>query len=269
MGVIGQMNRIGSTFEALRARAEVALIPYLMVGHPSLEATRELLYAIVQAGADLVELGVPFSDPLADGATLQRANQAALTRGTGLRDVLALVASVRGQISVPLILMSYYNPLFKMGLRRFADEAGVAGVDGLIVPDLPAEESGELRDACRGVGIDLIGMVAPTSPRERVESIARSASGFAYCVTLKGVTGARRELSPDAQPLVERVRASSSIPAVVGFGVSSPGHVRAAAAFADGVVVASALLDRIDTSNGDHIRAARLFVQELKAACRG
>ncbi len=261
------MSRIETAFQGTRARWQTALLPYLMVGYPSIGATSELLYAIVQAGADLVELGVPFSDPLADGATLQRANQSALEGGANLAMALSLVSSVRSHVAVPLILMSYCNPILRMGITRFACEAGAAGVDGLIVPDLPLEESDEVRNACREAGMDLVGMVAPTSPASRIADIARAASGFVYCVTLKGVTGARSELSPSARPLVECVRSSTDLPAVVGFGVSSPQHVKEAGAFADGAVVASALLDRIDRSNGRAPEAAARFVSELKAAC--
>lgn len=261
------MGRIARRFQLLRARGEAALAPYLMAGYPTLGATSELLYAIVQAGADLVELGIPFSDPLADGATLQAANQHALAGGATLSRVLDLVASVRSTIAVPLVLMSYYNPVLRMG-DRFAAQAAAAGVDGLIIPDLPVEESAPLRDACGAVGIDLVGMVAPTSPDDRVKRIARSASGFVYCVSLKGVTGARHELSDGVRPLVERVKAETSLPVMVGFGISTPDHVRAVTAFADGAVVGSGLLDRIDRAPGAPVEAAAHLVEELKGACR-
>lgn len=264
----GTVNRINSAFDRLRGSGDAALIPYLMVGHPTLEATKELLYAIVRAGADAVELGVPFSDPMADGATIQRANQSALDNGVGLADVLDLVATVRGQVAVPLILMSYCNPIYRMGFDRFAAEASLAGVDGLIVPDLPLEESSAMRQSCVESGIDLVGMVAPTSPAERIRSITRNSSGFVYCVTLNGVTGARHELSPVARPLVRQVKDYGLLPAVIGFGVSSPRQIRDARTFADGVVVASALVDRIDRARGDEVRATTDFVTELKAACR-
>lgn len=261
------MGRIARTFQTLTDRGEAALAPYLMAGYPSLDATSELLYAIVQAGADLVELGIPFSDPLADGATLQAANQRALSGGTTLARVLNLVTTVRSSIAAPLVLMSYYNPVLRMG-EAFAAEAAAAGVDGLIIPDLPAEESGPLRDACASAGIDLIGMVAPTSPPDRVRRIASGASGFVYCVSLKGVTGARSELSDAVRPLVERVKAETSLPALVGFGISTPEHVRAVTAFADGAVVGSGLLARIDRFPASRAEAAARLVEDLKAACR-
>ncbi len=262
------MSTIAGTFEGLRSRGEAALIPYLTVGYPSLESTRELLCAIVAAGADLVELGIPFSDPLADGATLQRIGHRALLGGASLRRALELVASVRDDVSVPIVFMSYYNPLLRMGDEAFAREAAAAGVDGVIVPDLPAEESAPLAEACGAAELDLVGMVAPTSPQERIEAVARRACGFVYCVSLKGVTGARRELPAGVDLLVGRVRVVTELPVVVGFGISSPAQVRAVTSFADGVVVASALMDRIEANPLRGAAAAAEFVRGLKGACR-
>ena len=262
------MGRITDRFQFLRAHNEAALAPYLTIGYPTLASTRDLLCGIVSAGADMVELGLPFSDPLADGATLQRMNQVALQGGVNLVQALELVSSVRSDIDVPLILMSYYNPLLRLGDQGFARAAAEAGIDGLIVPDLPVEESAPLRAACRDLGIDLIGMVAPTSPRERVAAIAAEASGFVYCVSLRGVTGARHQLSAGVADLVDLVHQSTDLPAVVGFGISTLGQVREVTAFADGVVVASALMDRIERQSGNPVAAAVEFVRELKAACR-
>lgn len=262
------MGGISNTFDRLREREEAALIPYLTVGYPSLEGTRELLYAIVAAGADLVELGLPFSDPLADGATLQRIGHRALEQGASLRRALDLVRSVRHQVTVPLVLMSYYNPLLRLGDEGIAREAAAAGLDGVIVPDLPVEESGPLGRACAAEGVDLIGMVAPTSPDERIAAIARRASGFVYCVSLRGVTGARSKLPSGVDALVGRVRQATGLPAVVGFGISSPAQVKDVTAFADGVVVASALMDRIEQQPLRSAAAAAEFVSELKSACR-
>lgn len=262
------MSRIAATFEQLKARREAALIPYLMAGYPSLEGTKELLDVLVDAGADLVELGIPFSDPMADGATLQRINHLALEQGTTLRGVLDLVASVRERIPVPIVLMSYYNPVLRLGDQDFARRAGEAGVDGLIVPDLPVEEAGGLRTACGDCGIDMVGMVAPTSSKVRIEAVACGSTGFMYCVALKGVTGARGEFQEGVETLVRQVKDISRLPAVVGFGMSTPDHVRRATVFADGVVVASALLDAIDRAPGRQVEAAREFVLKLKAATR-
>lgn len=262
------MSRIEAAFDRLRVKGEAALIPYLMTGYPSMAATRELLYALVRAGADLVELGIPFSDPLADGATLQRAGYRALRAGASPRGALDLVASVRAEVDVPIVLMSYYNPVLRMGDERFASAAGAAGVDGIIVPDLPVEESAALGDSCRAAGVDLVGMVAPTSPDHRVVLTCNRASGFVYCVSLKGVTGARGALPRDAEALVGRVKRATRLPAVVGFGISTPEQVSAITSFADGAVVASALTDEIDRESHRATDAAGEFVAALKAACR-
>ncbi len=263
------MSRIADSFQRLRSRGEAALVPYLMVGYPSLESTEELLYAIVGAGADLVELGIPFSDPLADGATLQRISHHALQKGATLRRALEMVASVRKNIPVPLVLMSYYNPVLCLGDEGFAREAAAAGVDGVIVPDLPVEEATPLSRACSAAGVEVVGMVAPTSPERRIAAIAGQASGFVYCVSLRGITGARGRLPEGVGSLVDRVRQATTLPAVVGFGISSPEQVRDVTAFADGAVVGSALLDRIEREPAHASQAAGSFVAELKSACRG
>ncbi len=263
------MGRISNSFEQLRARGEAALVPYLMMGYPSWEVTNELLYGIVSAGADMVELGIPFSDPLADGATLQRVSHLALRRGANLSRTLEMVASVRDHVAVPLVLMSYYNPLLRLSDGGFAREAAAAGIDGVIVPDLPVEEAGPLCRACGAAGVDVVGMVAPTSPEERIAGITLRASGFIYCVSLRGVTGARTQLPAGVDQLVGRVRRATSLPAVVGFGISSVEQVRAVTAVADGVVVASALLDRVEREPSHPVEAATGFVAELKSACRG
>lgn len=262
------MSRIASTFDRLRGRGEAALVPYLMAGYPSMGATGEMLHALVEEGADLIEIGIPFSDPLADGATLQRANHTALQGGATLRGALELISSVRDRVQVPLVIMSYYNPILRLGDESFAAAAASAGVDGVIVPDLPLEEADGLRAACARSGVDLIGMVTPATPPERIRAIAERASGFLYCVSLKGVTGARSRLSATAEPLVRQVREVSSLPAVVGFGISSPEQVRSVAAYADGAVVASALLDRVDRDPDRRAEAAGKFVSELKAATK-
>lgn len=262
------MSRIADTFERLRQLGEAALIPYLMVGFPSLEKTKELLYAIADAGADLVELGIPFSDPLADGATLQRISHRALENGATLRRALELVAAVRGHLSVPLVLMSYYNPILQLGDEGFVGEAVAAGVDGVIVPDLPVEEAAPLRTACSAAGLEVVGMVAPTSPDDRIRIITAMASGFIYCVSLRGVTGARSHLPSSVDGLVARVKRTTNLPAVVGFGISTESHVRGVSAFADGVVVGSALMDRIEREPLRPAETARHFVARLKSACR-
>jgi tryptophan synthase alpha chain len=263
------MSRIAVTFERLRRDNEAALIPYLTVGYPSLEATRRLVPLLAGAGADLIELGVPFSDPMADGATVQRASHAALEQGVTLADCLDVAAEVRRSHDVPLILMGYYNPIFKYGVGRFVTDCVSAGVDGLIIPDLPPEEAGELKAECDSAGIDLIFLVAPTSTGERLARVAGMASGFVYCVSLTGVTGARSEMTHDLGEMVARVRHHTSLPLVVGFGISKPEHVARVArdAGADGAVVGSALLNLIESLPEDEmIAGVSAYIRSMKQA---
>ena len=251
------MSRIATTFERLRRANEAALIPYLTVGYPSPEATRRLVPVLARAGADLIELGVPFSDPLADGATVQMASHAALEQGVTLAGCLDVAAEVRRSHDVPLILMSYYNPIFKYGLGRFVHDCVSSGVDGLIIPDLPPEEAGELKAECDRAGIAQIFLVAPTSTDERLARVAGMASGFVYCVSLTGVTGARSEMSHDLGEMIARVRRHTPLPLVVGFGISKPEHVARVVrdAGADGAVVGSALLNLIESLPEDELVA--------------
>lgn len=261
------MGRIASTFKRLGKVHETALIPYVTVGYPSLEVTRQLVPVIARQGADLIELGIPFSDPLADGATIQRASHAALEQGVTIADCLSVAAEARRANEIPLIFMSYYNPIHKYGLGRFATDCAASGVDGLIAPDLPPEEAGDLKAACQSAGVDVIFLVAPTSTDERLERVTAMASGFIYCVSLTGVTGARSELGPDAARLVERVRQFTDLPLVVGFGVSTPQQVAQVARFADGAVVASAIVNVIEgLSEEEVLLGVADFVRELKGA---
>jgi tryptophan synthase alpha chain len=263
------MSRISNTFERLRREGEAALVPYLTVGYPSLEVTRELVPLLARQGADLIELGVPFSDPVADGATIQRAAHGALEQGTTLDDCLAVAAEARAESDVPLLFMGYYNPIHSYGLERFAADCARAGVDGLIVPDLPPEEAGDLLAACRGAGIDLIFLVAPTSTEERLSMIARVACGFVYCVSLTGVTGARTQVGEGIEELIARVRKHTPLPVVVGFGISTPEHVARVAQYANGAVVGSALINRIESlERGTVAQGVAQYIAELKAATR-
>ncbi len=242
-------------------------MPYLTVGYPSLDVTRQLVPLMARQGADLIELGVPFSDPLADGATIQRASYAALQNGVSLADCLSVAANARRANEIPLVLMSYYNPLYKYGLERLASDCVEAGVDGLIVPDLPPDEAGDLKDACAATGIDLIFLIAPTSTDERIRRVAAMASGFIYCVSLTGVTGARSNLGQDYSDLVARVRQHTNLPLVVGFGVSTPEHVAQVTQHADGAIVASALINLIESLPEDEVLySVGEFVREMKAA---
>ena len=240
-------------------------MPYICAGHPDLAATPDIVSALIGAGADLVEIGVPFSDPIADGPVIQRATHRALLQGTTPADCLRAARACRDRHpATPFILMGYYNPILRMGLESYTGACAASGVDGLIVPDLPLEECGDLLAACRAHGIDLIPMVAPTSGDERIEALAGVGSGFIYCVSVVGITGARRDLTNEAQSLVERIRQHSDLPVAVGFGISQPEHVRRAARYADGVAVGSALVDAIEHAPGGQAAAAAAeFLQSL------
>lgn len=260
-------SRIGETFSRAHADRRVALMPFMTAGYPTLAESERLLLAMVRGGADILEIGVPFSDPLADGATVQRTSQVAIANGTRLADCFAMVARLREQgVMVPLVLMGYYNPILQFGVERFAATAAEVGVDGAIVPDLPAEESDELLGACRRHGRDLVYMLAPTSTDDRIDEVAQRASGFIYCVSLTGVTGARQQL-PDLDGYLARVRSRTNLPLAIGFGVSTAEHVREVGRVADGAVFASALLDAIDRAGPEErVEVAESFVRDLARA---
>ena len=259
------MSRIGPTFEELRARGRRALILYLTIGYPARDSALELVPALVEAGADVIELGVPFSDPMADGATVQRATQRALQNGVNMPHCLETVRELRARgVQVPLLFMGYYNLVLQFGLERFCEEAGAAGLDGLIIVDLPPEEAGELHASCRSHGIDLIFLLAPTSTDSRIREVASLASGFIYCVSLTGITGARSELPPELPRFLARVRAATATPLAVGFGISEPRHAQRVAELADGVVVGSALLNVVESATDEGTAEVRAFVAGLR-----
>ena len=215
---------------------------FLTAGDPSLDRTVTAAAQLEQAGVDVLELGVPFSDPLADGPVIQRSSERALERGTTLATVLEAVRRIRRTTALPLLLFSYYNPLLRHGLARLAAEAREAGVDGVLVTDLPPEEAGPWLEAARPCALDTVFLAAPTSPDDRLHRVAEASRGFVYAVSRTGVTGERQSLSDDARPLVERLRARTAVPVALGFGISTPEQVSQAAAVADGVVVGSALV---------------------------
>jgi tryptophan synthase alpha chain len=260
------VSRFARTFERLRQEGSCGLFPYLMAGFPNVETSRAMAEAALEAGADGFEVAVPFSDPLADGATMQRANAAALNGGATLDTALDLVRYVRQRApEVPLALMSYYNPVRQRGDARLARELADAGADGVIVPDVPAEEAAELQSALRANGLGIAPLIAPTSPGARIRAVAALDPVFVYCVALVGVTGARQDLSASLGGFLRRVQAETSAPLVVGFGISQPGHVRRVAELgAAGAVVASALVDLIDRS-ADPLAAAREYLRDMKA----
>ena len=261
------MKRIKTTFERSRQKNRIALMPYLPIGYPSVETTLALAPALVEAGADLFELGVPYSDPQADGATIQHATHVALQNGVTPRVCLEVAAKIRQSVDVPLLFMTYYNPIARMGDTEFCKAASEAGVDGLIVPDLPPEEADGLRVATKQHELDTAFLVAPTSTDERLRIVTEASSGFVYCVSLSGITGARAQLASGLADYLARVRRFTDLPLAVGFGISRPEHVREVARHADGAIVASALIDRLDKlAPAEQVAGAAAYVRELAAA---
>jgi tryptophan synthase alpha chain len=236
------MGRIGERFARRKGQGRPAFVAFLTAGDPSLDRTVEVATRLDAAGVDVLELGVPFSDPLADGPVIQRASERALRQGVTLASVIDAVRRIRERSDLPLVLFSYYNPLLQHGLDRVAREGREAGVDGVLVTDLPPEEAGEWLAAARGADLDTVFLAAPTSPPERLRRVAEASRGFVYAISRTGVTGERQALSDDARPLVDRLHALTTVPVALGFGISTPEQVREAAAVADGVVVGSALV---------------------------
>ena len=258
-------NRIDYCLEKIKSENKPALVPYLTVGYPHASISESLATAVLANGADMLELGIPFSDPLADGPTIQMTSFRALENGTTVQTAIDTVAGLRSiDIEAPLIFMGYFNPFLQYGISRFLRVAADAGLDGLIVPDLPSEESKLVATESRNVGIHLIPLLAPTSTDERIESACAEAGGFIYCVSLTGVTGARSRLSTGVEILVGRIRKYTNLPVLVGFGVSSKEDVDRIGKFADGAVVGSALLDAISKSKeGEEIKVASNFTNGL------
>lgn len=241
------MSLIEQSFASLRSSGRKGIVPYITAGFPDLDKTRELIVELAHAGATAIEVGVPFSDPMADGPVIQRACEASLKRGTTLHDVLRCIADAKREVpELPVVLFSYLNPLLQYGLARLADECPTIGVDGVLVTDLPADAAGPFAQKLRNHDVDFISLIAPTSTEERLRQIAEHASGFIYAVSRAGVTGTQEELSRDAQQLVSRMRRFTSIPVALGFGISSPAQATAAWSFADAVVVGSALVKLIE-----------------------
>ena len=262
------MGRIHSTFSQLRVKKQKALIPYIMAGDPSLDVTEELVLEIERAGADIVELGVPFSDPIADGPVIQGAAQRSLKAGTSLTKIFRLVQTLRTRTQVPLVLMCYYNSILACGEKQFCHAAVEAGVDGVIVPDLPAEEGVGFRKMARTLALDVILLLAPTSTAERVGKAVKASKGFVYYVSLTGVTGAQLVQVSAIEEKVRKIRHASQLPVAVGFGISSPSEAAAVAAIADGVIVGSALVKIIakPAEKSAVLNQVSAFVRDLKQA---
>lgn len=256
------MNRISRKFEQLKRENRKALITFITAGDPELAFTERLVPEMAAAGADIIELGVPFSDPMADGPTIQLSSERALAGGTTLKSILATVKNIRQSCDVPILLMGYYNPIFVFGAESFCAEAAAAGVDAVLLVDLPPEEAGEFVRYANKHKIDFIPLLTPTSDSSRIEKVKAAGRGFIYYVSVAGVTGARADVAADIGSMVRMISAETSLPVAVGFGISTPGQAGAVAKLADGVVVGSALVKLFEQFNGDEL------VQKVTAAIR-
>ncbi len=261
------MNRIDSSFISARADSRLVLAPYVTVGYPTRESAVELALAYVEAGADMLEIGMPFSDPIADGPTVQLASQIALDGGVWLEDAFNMIERIRSQTDIPLVPMGYANPFMQFGFGSLARELAAAGADGLIVPDVLPEHAKDIEAANAEHGLYLIRFAAPTTPADRLTTIGAGARGFIYCVSVTGVTGSRARLADNLPAYLARVGQATSIPRVVGFGISRPEHVRSLHGRAEGAIVASALIDIVQASPpGQGVEAAAAHVRALAAA---
>ena len=266
------MNRIEAKFEQLRAEGRSAFMPYVCAGDPTQEISQKLLLTLEEAGADIIELGVPFSDPIADGPTIQKASERALADKISLRDVLDMVETLRQETQIPIALMTYYNLIFRMGEADFCAAAREVGVDGVIIPDLPPEEASTLLEVAPAHNLATIFLAAPTSPPERMRFITSVSTGFIYCVSVTGVTGARSSLSDELQPMITELKKQTQKPVCVGFGISTSEQAKAVARLADGVIVASAIINVMEEHLGDEaaiLSNVKKFVEELAAGVRG
>ena len=245
-----------------------AFIPFITCGDPSLEVTEQLVYAMEEAGADLIELGIPFSDPTAEGPVIQRANVRALSGGVTTDKVFDMVVKIRKNSSVPMVFMTYANVVFSYGTERFIKTAAEIGMDGLILPDVPFEEKEEFDIVCKKYGVDLISLIAPTS-HERVAQIAKDAEGFVYCVSSLGVTGTRTNITTDIGAMVKLVKAAKDIPCAVGFGISTPKQAEDVCKYADGAIVGSAIVRIVAEHGKDSVQYVSQYVKEMKDVVRG
>lgn len=246
-----------------------ALVAYVTCGDPDIATTREIILSACRAGADIIELGVPFSDPVADGPVIQRASERALKNGTSLQDVLRLASEVRKESDAGLIVFTYLNPMLRFGMERFCVEAAKAGVDGALITDLTVEEAGDYRRAMAAHNLDTVFLAAPTSPDKRLKAITEACKGFVYAVSRTGITGTRQELAADAQGLVKRIRKFTKLPVAVGFGISNAEQFAAVGRFADGVAIGSAIVQIIEQNPGREAQAVEDFVRGLKSGVKG
>lgn len=265
------MNRIDYAFANLKKNKRKALVPYISCGDPTLAFTEELVYRLANSGADLIELGIPYSDPVADGPIIQRASQRALHGGVTIDAIFDMVKRLRRVTEIPLILMTYYNPIYVKGVEDFFKRSSEAGIDGLIIPDLPIEEGEKLQEIAEGYGLDLIFLIAPTSTPDRIKRVAENSKGFIYCVGVTGTTGTRQKMSNRLEEIVQEIKSHTDLPIAVGFGISDGKQARETARNADGVIVGSALIERIEQAlmvDGEELalEKARDFIKELRTA---
>lgn len=259
------MTRIGDRFAALRRDGDKAVVIYIMAGDPDLATTRRLILELEQAGADIIELGVPFTEMLADGPSVQAASWRALASETTLENIYELVRDLRRETQIPILLMTYYNPLYRRGLERVAAGARDAGIDGFLITDLPPEEAGDWHEVAHAHDLDTIFLLAPTSTEERIRIASRLSSGFLYCVSRTGVTGAREQLPEDLQELLTRIRRETDQPIAVGFGISRPEHVKQVTEWTDAAVIGSAVVDLIARDGPNSPAAVGEFVRTLRS----
>jgi len=263
-------SRLTTAFEALKKAQRPGLVTYTTAGDPDIRRSAEILRALDRAGADVLEVGVPFSDPLADGPVIQRATERALAAGGNLRATLDIIRNVRSDVKAPIVVFSYANPLLRMGTAEFAKQASSAGVDGVLALDLPIEEAGAFKETMDGAGLDTIFLLSPTTTDERIKKAAALGRGFLYGISRLGVTGARDQVAAGADTMVKRIRACTSMPIALGFGISRPEHVAEVGGFADAAVVGSALVDLIAKESGSPqlIERVETYVRSLRAACQ-
>ena len=263
-------SRLTAAFDALRTAQRPGLVTYTTAGDPDIVRSADLLRALDRAGADVLEVGVPFSDPMADGPVIQRATERAIAAGANLRVTLDIIRRVRRDVQAPIVVFSYANPLLRMGMAEFAREAAAAGVDGVLALDLPIEEAGAFQHTMDAAGLDTIFLLSPTTTDERIQKAARLGRGFLYAISRLGVTGARDQVASGADAMVRRIRAFTSLPVALGFGISRPEHVAEVGGFADAAVVGSALVSLIAAESGSPqlIERIEAYVRSLRAACQ-
>jgi len=261
------MNRIDKKFKELKKKRKKAFVAFIMAGDPNLSVTRKLIFELEKQGADIIELGVPFSDPLADGPTIQRSSERALKNKINMDIVCDLVKSIRTKTPIPIVFLTYYNLVYHRGLEKFVKKAKSSGVDGIVIPDLPPEESGELRRAGKKNDFSIIHLLAPTSSKERIKMISKASTGFIYYVSLTGTTGARKELPKEITNSLKKIKKMTKRPLCVGFGISKPEQVKSISRLADGVIVGSAIIKIVEKNigKGDLVKKVGRFVRSLKS----